>query len=336
MFLFILFILLLLVAGALFAFGKGSLKNQRGDDTPYNYRKFALIPLVLAFLFLGFDCYQTVSPGQVGIPVTFGTAGAPLGPGFHLVSPFTDVTSLSIKTQEYTMAANATDGAKGGNDAIQVLGLDGAEGQVDVTVLFHVDEQQASNVYRKLGTNYVQQVVRPTVRNCVVDAYKKYNVIDDATTQRGDVETIAADCIKTGVDGVTDGIAGRGFVLESLDIRNTTFSKAVQDSLNNKVSSTNGVLQAQQDAEKVRIEAEATADSQQIIKCGSHAIKTTDNASGQQVVPNTGADCVNQLTPEYLQWWYTKMLDDTSKSPNHDTVIIPSGQSVTPLVTTGK
>jgi len=308
-------------------------KVDDGQET-FNLRSWAAIPLILGLLILGFDCYDTVPPGQVGIPVTFGSAGAPLNTGFHLISPFTDVTHLSVKTQEYTMAANPTDGARNGNDSVSVLGLDGAQGSVDVTILFHINEPDASRIYKTLGTNYVDQVVRPTVRNCLVDAYKNFPIVDDATTDRGLVETNASDCVKNGADGVTEGLASRGFVLESLQIRNTTLSAAVQASLNAKVASTNGVQTAQQQAEITRIQAQATADGQQIIKCGSHDVPDKSAPGGYDVVPNTGTDCQNQLTTQYLQWFYIKMLDDTAKSPNHDTIVIPSGQTVTPLIDT--
>lgn len=43
-----------------------------------------------------------VAPGEVAVPVLFGTAQAPLEEGFHLRNPFASVRGLSVRTQEST------------------------------------------------------------------------------------------------------------------------------------------------------------------------------------------------------------------------------------------
>ena len=151
MFLVILAILLALVGIGLLIFGKGT------GDYP-SLRKWSVIPFVFAFLFVLFGSVRTVDPGQVAIPVSFGQTSAPLGSGMHVVAPWTALNGLSIRTDEYTMTSSQGEGQVNGNDSVEVKGADGATGHVDATVLYHLNESDASRVYNVCKLPQTQNV----------------------------------------------------------------------------------------------------------------------------------------------------------------------------------
>lgn len=314
MFLVILAILLALVGIGLLIFGKAT------DDYP-SLRKWSVIPFVFAFLFVLFGSVRTVDPGQVAIPVAFGQTSAPLGSGMHFVAPWTDLNGLSVRTDEYTMTSAQGEGQVNGNDSVEVKGADGATGHVDATVLYHLNEADASRVYNELGVSYQDKLVRPTIRTCIRDAYAAVPMIQAVTDKREEIESSTFSCIEKGVNH-------RGFTLESVQLRKVSLEQQVQKAIDDKVAAQQAAQQktfelqaATQDAEKKRIESLATADGQQIIKCGGHP-ETVDGVT--KIVPNVTEKCENKLTPEFLEWFYIDMLKSMVGSPNHDTIIIPS------------
>lgn len=84
----------------------------------------------------------TVDPGEVGIEVRFGQIqGGVLPPGMY-GSFISDVKTLSTRTQNYTMAGAGTEGAADGS--VNVLARDQLPVTLDVSVMFHLDGDQAS------------------------------------------------------------------------------------------------------------------------------------------------------------------------------------------------
>lgn len=308
-----------------------------GKDTsePVNVRKWALIPGILTALFFFAAFFRVIGPGEVGIPVTFGNAGAPLSSGIHVVNPFADVQRLSVRTESYTMSIAKGEGAKDGDDSVSVLGSDGAQGSVDATVLYHLDRDAASTLFKTLGSNYVEKIVRPTARTCIRSGFATTGMVEAATTARGAVADDIEQCI-------VDHLHGDGIVLEQFQLRDVHLSKEVQIAVDAKVKAQQSAEQQRfelakstQEAEIARVEAQGRADAQQIIACGGHAV-VSDDGKTTKIVPNTGDACQNTLTDAYLQYLYIQSLEKISESDTNSTVILPFDQDLTPLLNAGK
>lgn len=295
------------------------LKLVTTDDRPLRLPGIAVLVLA-ALLFIG-SLVHTVDPGQVAVPVTFGSTGEPVGAGVHVMAPWTGLTSVNVRTVQYKA-----------DQPIDTKGSDGATGDVDLSVLYHVNESDAGRIYRDVGTDYETKIVHTNARACTRDAFARVPMVAAATTKRGDVEQDIRSCIE-------DTVQPRGITVEQVTISNILVSEAVQNSINAKVAAQQDserkvfeLESARQEAEKSNIEKKAVSDGQQIIKCGGTVVVQDDDTT--LITPNTGAACENQLTPEYLQWAYIDMMRQVSNSPNHDTIIIPapSAQSQTDIL----
>lgn len=305
--------------------------NRSIDGSPsIPFRKIGLGLLGASALFFVLSCIRIVAPGEVGIPVAFGKAGAPLGAGVHLTNPFASVEAMSVRTENYTMSVQQNEGDHKGDDSVSVLGNDGGSGNVDTTTLFHLDEHSASTVYLNKGTGYVEKIIRPTVRTCIRDEFAKVPMVIAATTQRDAVQTGIQTCIEK-------VLSPAGITVENLQVRDIHLSQVLQDSINSKVSSQQlsdqqkfELTKATQQADIARVTAQGQSDSQQIISCGGVTIP--DDKGGTKVVPRTGADCLNTLSPGYLQYLYIQALTKVAESPNNSTVIVPFDQNLTPLL----
>lgn len=277
-----------------------------------------------------FTSIRSVDAGTVSIPVAFGTVGEPIGPGIHVVPPWVDLTSVSTRTQEYTMTAAQGEGAVNGDDSVTVNGSDGASAAVDSTLLFRIEAANADRVYREVGTNYVSILVRPKARECIRDAGPKQTTVELVTTEREAFAGTAEECIRKALEE-------RGISVEDLQIREMRAAENIQVAIDSKVASSEQAKQkefelaaARQDAEKKRIETQAISDGQQIVRCGAQVIPQDDGTT--KVVPRSDAECQNQLTPEYLQWYYIDTMSKLAGSPNSTFIFAPVDQALTPLL----
>jgi regulator of protease activity HflC (stomatin/prohibitin superfamily) len=286
--------------------------------------------VVLGAILLFVSCLRVVDAGHAGIPVTFGSVGGELSPGVKIVTPWTGVTQMSVRTEEYTMSATSNEGDKGGDDSVEVKGADGATGHIDATVLYHLDEQEASEVYRSLGTNYVNKLIRPTSRTCIRKGFSETQLVAAATSARDDVVVAIEDCIRKTVEP-------RGIVIEEFQLRDTRLDEEVQKSIDAKVAAQQQAEQqvfelqkAERQAEIRRVDSQGISDGQQIVACGAH-LELGDDGE-ERVVPNTRDQCNHGLTENYLQWYYIETLKQLVDSPNNSTVVLPFDQNLVPLL----
>src|ERR1039457_3261588 len=78
--------------------------------------------LVIAIVSIANASIKQIEAGQVGVQTLFGKVQpAILESGLNVINPFMEVSSMDIKTQNYTMSALSTEGAKSGDDAIRAL-----------------------------------------------------------------------------------------------------------------------------------------------------------------------------------------------------------------------
>ena len=326
------------IGAALVAVGLKRPLNADGTLGPRSWKRlFTFLGTILAIAFV-WTSIHVVQPGNVAVPVTLGHSGDPIGAGIHLTLPFTTTYSMSVRVQNYTMTSNAAEGAKANtDDSVAVLGSDGGAANVNATVLYRVDPKQATFVYKTLGKSYATAVVRPSARSCIRTQFTLYPMIEGATIDWGKIQADAASCLKSKIEP-------RGLLLQDFQLREVALSAQLQTAVNSKVASQQNAEQqkfelatAQQAADITRIQALATADSQQILACGGKTATVLRNGQRTQtVVPNSLAACSqSQLTPAYLQFTYISALKDLVKSPNSQTIILPFDKNLTPLLNVG-
>jgi regulator of protease activity HflC (stomatin/prohibitin superfamily) len=310
-------------------------RGPNGELEPRAWGRLTAFVTSIVGVIVLWTSIHIVPPGSIGVPVTLGHPGKPLKPGMHLTLPLTTVHSMTVRTQNYTMQSSTSRRTAGNtDDSVSVLGADGGTANVNATVLFRLDNRRAGDVYRSLGTRYVAAIVRPSARACVRAVFTAHTIINAATTNWQSVRAKVADCMRS-------RIAPKGLVLQEFQLREVTLSGDLQTAVNAKVAAQQHEEQqkfelatAQQAANITRVQALATADSQQVLACGGHAATVTRNAKvTQTVIPNPIASCSQaQLTPAYLQFTYIQALKQLVNSPNHTSIVLPFDQNLTPLI----
>lgn len=245
--------------------------NFKNNLSPFS--KFSGLLKIIGFLLIVLgalsSAFKQIDAGKVGVKSLYGNVEPGiLESGLHLINPLLDVTEFDIQTQNYTMSADHSEGALEGDDAIRVLSNDGLEVVIDLTVLYRVSPQDAPNIFKQIGVNYIDKIVRPVTRTRIRDNAVYYDAVALYSTKRNEFQgrifkNIEAD------------FKNRGLVLEQLLIRNINLPASVKKTIESKINAEQDaqkmqfVLQKEkQEAERKRVEAQGIADYQRIISTG--------------------------------------------------------------------
>jgi regulator of protease activity HflC (stomatin/prohibitin superfamily) len=290
------------------------LLNKQAKENPQLNKVIGLFRVILVIgIFAGviFSALVQIGPGQIGVTILFGgVQDNVLKSGLNLVNPLVEVEKLDVKTQAYTMSGVKDEGAVKGDDAIITLSSDGLTLKLDVTVWFRLSENDAPNLLRTLGIDYVEKIVRPASRTALRDVSVRYTATDIYSSKRDD---FANDITKN----LEKSFEGRGIVLEKVLLRNVELPDKVKEAIDEKIAAEQRaqqmvyVLQKEkQEAERKQVEARGVSEAQKIIS--------------------------STISPQYLQWKYIETLKDLMNSKNNTIVITPYDQKLTPLLNLNK
>lgn len=259
--------------------------------------------LVIIFVIFGFasSFWVVVGAGETGVRSLFGKVmDEELSSGFHLKNPFVKVTKIDIRTNDYTMSVAQGEGQRVGADAITTLTKEGLSVDLDITVLYHLIEEKASDVYRDLGLSYEETILRPQIRSVIREVVANYNVKDIYSDKRQEVAGEIEQKLKEKMDP-------RGIALEEVLLRHVDLPANLANSIQQKLQAEQEserydfVLQKEQkEAERKRIEAEGQRDAQKIIN--------------------------ESLSDRYLEYLYINSLKD-----REGTIYVPTGSNGLPI-----
>jgi regulator of protease activity HflC (stomatin/prohibitin superfamily) len=225
--------------------------------------------IIIIILGLASSMVRQIGAGEVGVQTLFGKVqNNVLESGLHIINPLVQVTTFSIRTENYTMSAKSNEGQIQGDDAIRVLSSDGLEVTIDLSVLYRVNPDKAPFILQNIGENYEDKIVRPVTRTAIRDNAVNYQAVDLYSTKR---EEFQFKINKT----ITDNFAKNGLEVQQVLVRNISLPATVRASIESKIQAEQDaqkmqfVLQKErQEADRKRVEAQGIADYQRIISAG--------------------------------------------------------------------
>ncbi len=209
----------------------------------------------------------TVIPaGQTGVYHLFGKVrDREISSGIHLINPLASIVRMSIRTEQYTMSITTLEGQRMGDDSIEALTKEGLKVHLDMTVLYHLVEERASDVYRDLGLNYNEKIIRPEVRGAIREVIALYEAKDIYSEKREE----AVQKIK---ERLQESIGPRGIDVETVLLRNVALPPMLTEAIENKLTAEQEaqrydfvLTREEKEAERKRIEAGGQRDAQAII-----------------------------------------------------------------------
>jgi regulator of protease activity HflC (stomatin/prohibitin superfamily) len=297
------------ILGIILFFISFSFKNSNPNLSKFSgILKFAGV--IVIFLGLSSSMFKQIDAGKVGVQSLYGNVQSDiLESGLHVINPLLDVTDFDIQTQNYTMSAIHAEGAQEGDDAIRVLSNDGLEVVIDLTVLYRITPADAPIIFKQIGVDYTDKIVRPVTRTRIRDNAVYYDAVALYSTKRNEFQQRIFKSIE-------DDFKKRGLILEQLLIRNINLPNSVKLSIESKINAEQDaqkmtfILQKEkQEAERKRVEAQGIADYQRIISMG--------------------------LTDKQLQYEQIKAQKELAASPNTK-IIFMNGKGNTPVILSDK
>jgi len=230
-----------------------------------------------------------IRPGEIGIKQTLGKIkGNPIAQGVKWYNPFiSHVVKINVRVVE----------------SFNTLPLPTKEGlsvNAEISLLYHVKPEAASDVYLKFGTNYEEVMVLSNFRATAREISARYFAKELYATERNKVEKAIAE-------ELSDHISKYGFVVDAVLLKDIILPPQMVQAIQDKVNAEQSVLkmdfvieQQKKEAERKIIEAEAIKKAQNIIN--------------------------ESLTEKLIQYNNIEMLKSLTNSPNSK-IIITDGKS---------
>jgi len=180
--------------------------------------------------------------------------------GTHILVPgMQKPTIYDTRVQTYTMSASYGEGEVKGDDALEALTKDGQIVKLDISVRFHIDKTKLADLHQKIGTGYIDKVVRPQVRNVLRLAVSGYPVTEVYTEKRIEIQN-------TSFRELQPKFQKNDLVLDEVLIRQVTFSAEFQKAIEQK-------LIAQQESQRMQyvLERETQEKERKIIEAQGEA-----------------------------------------------------------------
>ncbi len=254
--------------------------------------------------------------------------------GFSVKPPWNSAVKFDVRNQTITMA---DDGSGKGVDgpALNTQTSDSATATIDLTVRYSIIPSAVGKIYAEYlnQTNLVERALKNDIRSVVRNVPVTYS----AATLRQQREKVTDDIAKA-LQARWDDL---GVIVDSVDLRDIRYNDAIEASLAGIQTSAAKVAEAEQqlqaariDAEKVKTEAQAQSDADQIIRCGATS-KLVDSAdiSGRKiqvtvVTPIPIDQCQNRLNEQVLTSKYIDMLRLAAQGGSSVFVVPPGSNNL--------
>lgn len=190
----------------------------------------------LPLLLIVFGCFTSVQTGYTGVVTVFGKVKpTTLEAGFHFKSPFESVVQIDNRVQKQTLN-------------LSCFSSDIQEVMVDYTINYQISKQNASEIYKTIGTEYYNTVMSPRIEEVVKNAVKAYTAETLVNNRSELAETILTN-IKT-------DLLKYNIEVVSSSVENIDFSDAFTQAVENKQV-------ASQKQQQTQIEQETLTKTQQ-------------------------------------------------------------------------
>ncbi|PKL84041.1 MAG: membrane protease subunit, stomatin/prohibitin [Ignavibacteriae bacterium HGW-Ignavibacteriae-3] len=256
--------------------------------------KFSLIGIAIGGILSFIQLFTVVPAGTVGVVDFLGSVSTTtLKSGVNFVNPLANVVKFSIKTQEL-------------KEAMNVPSKEGMSVQLEISLLYSLDPDNASKIYKSVGENYEEIIIIPQFRSVVRGVTSRYDAKALYTASREQLATEMKDELEKLV-------GPRGITIESAPMRQIILPSGLTASIEEKLKSEQESQRMQfvlkkeeQEADRKRIEAKGIADFQEIVARG--------------------------ISQNYLQWKGIEATEKLANSTNAKIVVIGSGKNGLPLI----
>ena len=177
---------------------------------------------------------------------------------------------------------------------------------MDTSLIYHLNPERAADVFQKIGTDYENRVVEPTLRSAIREATASHSANALYTGER---EMVGKQIFEQ----LSSQLSQRGLTVENVLLRDIQLPPTLKASIETKQQAEQEALamnfrlqKETQEAQRKRIEAQGIRDFQQIVAQG--------------------------ISPQLLEWKGIEATENLAKSSNAKVVVIGNNKNGLPLI----
>lgn len=187
---------------------------------------------------VAFESITIVPAGHVGVQVTMGEVNqAVLPEGAQFVNPISNVKHVDVRLAR----ANLNNASAGTKDIQQV--------HTDIVINYRLTPEKVPHIFKEFGLDVDTKVLGPAINESFKSAVGHYTS-EELITKR---DAVNADIMSR----LSEKLAPFNIVVNNVSLVNFGFSKAYQDAIEQKVIATQAKLRADQDYERIQVEAKS-------------------------------------------------------------------------------
>jgi len=185
-----------------------------------------------------YSSFTIVPAGHVGVQITLGEVNqAVLNEGAQLVNPISNIKHVDVRLAR----ANLNNASAGTKDIQQV--------HTDIVINYRMSPAKVPHIYKEFGLDVDTKVLGPAINESFKSAVGHYTS-EELITKR---DAVNADIMSR----LGEKLAPFNIVVNNVSLVNFGFSKAYQEAIEQKVIATQAKLRADQDYERIQVEAKS-------------------------------------------------------------------------------
>lgn len=228
-------------------------------------RLFTLLGVVIML----FSFFAVIPTGYTGILATFGKVeDTTMDAGLNFKLPWQDVITMDNRAQKVSYMDSAF------SSDIQ---------QVDVTysINYNIDKTTAMNLYRNVGTGYLDTIILPRMTENLKAVFSKYTA-DRLVSERESLSAAIESLMRLDMKEY-------GITIIAINIENVDFTNAYTNAVESKQVAAQRKLQAETEQAQITMEAQAKA-KRDVIEAEAKAQKDEINAKVEANIKKVQAD----------------------------------------------
>jgi regulator of protease activity HflC (stomatin/prohibitin superfamily) len=224
------------------------------------------------------SAFTVISAGHTGVQVTFGEVNmTPLSEGVHFVNPLSSVKDVDVRLQKSQLS-----GASAGTKDLQQV-------HTDIVVQYRLNASKVPHIYKEFGLNVDDKVLGPGINEAFKSITGHYTS-EELITKRDEVSMAITEHLRNKMAPFNIDVSGVSLV-------NFGFSAEYQKAIESKVIATQNKLKAEQDLERIKVEAASRVAQ---AKGEAEAI----SIQAQAIQSNGGA---NYVQLQWIEKWDGKL-----------------------------
>ena len=241
------------------------------------------------------SAFTVISAGHTGVQVTFGEVNmTPLSEGVHFVNPLSSIKDVDVRLQKAKL-----DGASAGTKDLQQV-------HTDIVVQYRLNAAKVPHIYKEFGLNVDDKVLGPGINEAFKSITGHYTS-EELITKRDEVSMAITEHLRSKMAPFNIDVSGVSLV-------NFGFSAEYQKAIESKVIATQNKLKAEQDLERIKVEAASrVAQAKGEAEAISIQAQAIQSNGGQNYVQLQWIDKWNGKLPDTMLGDPSKLMINTGK-----------------------